>query len=63
MITECIRLGDTTSLTMLIDGRKDSPLAVTVSTHAADRNRLAAGEEASVSLLAAGIHIMSREAG
>ena len=41
-----------------VDGVPDSPLFMTVPTHVAQRNHLAADKRISASLLARGIHIM-----
>ncbi|HET6521419.1 MAG TPA: ABC transporter ATP-binding protein, partial [Geminicoccaceae bacterium] len=61
-VAELAVLGETTVVTMLVDGRDDGPLNFTVSTHAARRNALAQGEPIAVSLLADGIHLMPRDA-
>ncbi len=57
-IEELVAFGETTSVTMLVDGAPAPTLHFTVSTHAARRNRLAPGVEVRVSLLAEGIHLM-----
>jgi molybdate transport system ATP-binding protein len=58
IITECLALGETTSCALAVDGRTDLSLAFSVPSHVAARNRLAVGEQATVSLLASGIHLM-----
>ena len=59
IITECLALGETTSCTLAVDGRAELSLAFGVPSHVAARNRLAVGEQATVSLLASGIHLMA----
>jgi molybdate transport system ATP-binding protein len=58
VIADCVPLGDTTSLSMRVDGAADAPLHFSVATHVARRNGLAAGEQIAVSLLADAIHLM-----
>lgn len=62
MIDECTELGEMTSVTIRVAAPGDAPLSMTVPTHVARRNRLAPGENVTVSLLAEGIHIMPAEA-
>ena len=57
-VTECVTLGAQTSV-ILHCPDPDASLRLVVSTHAARRNGLAAGAEATVSLLAQGIHLMT----
>ena len=61
VIAEHLILGDTTLNVLNVDGTADRPLSFHVPRHVAERNRLAAGEKASVSLLADAIHIMPPE--
>jgi molybdate transport system ATP-binding protein len=58
IITECLALGETTGCALAVDGRAELSLAFSVPSHVAARNRLAVGEQATVSLLASGIHLM-----
>ncbi len=60
-IRDCIPLGESTLLTLLVDDRDDLPLALTVPTHVARRNGITTGVTASASLLAEGIHLMPRD--
>ncbi len=57
-VGEMVELGETTSVTMWVDGDPERPLNFTVATHAARRNALAPGADLRVSLLAEGIHLM-----
>jgi molybdate transport system ATP-binding protein len=57
-VSELVAMGETTLVTMVIEGVTDAPLAFSVSSHAARRNALAVGADVSVSLLADGIHLM-----
>lgn len=61
VISEYVELGETVSVTLLLDGRADCPLAMSVPNHVARRNRLGPNEAVSVSLLAGGIHLMPRD--
>ncbi|HSS66746.1 MAG TPA: ABC transporter ATP-binding protein [Gammaproteobacteria bacterium] len=58
VISEHVVLGDTTVSVLNVEGRDDLAITFHVPAHVADRNRLAAGERASVSLLAQAIHLM-----
>jgi molybdate transport system ATP-binding protein len=58
-LLECLMLGETTSCVLAVDGDPRLPLAFSLPTHVAQRNGLAAGVAATVSLLAAGIHVMA----
>lgn len=58
VISEHVVLGDTTVSVLKVDGREDLAITFQVPAHVADRNRLATGERASVSLLAEAIHLM-----
>jgi molybdate transport system ATP-binding protein len=57
-IVRCIALGASTSLSLRVVAGERADIVFTVSTHAAHRNGLAPGAQASVSLLADGIHLM-----
>ncbi len=57
VVQDCLVLGAQTSVTLQC-GEVDQLLRLTVSTHAARRNGLEPGVEASVSLLSNGIHVM-----
>ena len=61
VIAEHIILGDMTINVLHVDGRPELPLTFQVPRHVAERNRLAAGEQASVSLIAEAIHLMPAE--
>jgi molybdate transport system ATP-binding protein len=58
VISEHVVLGDTTVSVLAVEGREDLAITFQVPAHVADRNRLATGERASVSLLAQAIHLM-----
>jgi len=51
-------LGDTSTLTLLVDGRLDHRLFFKLPTHVIRRKGVGTGQTASVSLLADGIHLM-----
>jgi len=57
-VTECIVLGEQVALTVAVNGAQRPPLFLSVPTHVARRNGIAAGVEIGVSLLAEGIHLM-----
>jgi molybdate transport system ATP-binding protein len=57
-IVRCIALGASTALSLRVVMGERTDIVFTVSTHAAHRNGLAPGAQASVSLLADGIHLM-----
>jgi len=59
VVQECVSMGETTSVSIRIAGQLS--LAMNIATHHARRNQLAAGMEATVTLLAEGIHIMQRD--
>jgi molybdate transport system ATP-binding protein len=58
VITEHVVLGDTTINVLSADGPDEPTITFQVPSHVADRNRLARGERATVSLLAQAIHLM-----
>jgi molybdate transport system ATP-binding protein len=62
VIAEHLLLGDTTVSTLQVDAREQLSITFQVPAHVAERNSLGVGERASVSLLAASIHLMPREA-
>ena len=57
-VEEAVRLGETVSLTVRVDGPARPPLFAAVSLHAVQTLGLAAGSRVSVSFLAGGIHLM-----
>lgn len=57
-IDELVVLGETASVTLLIDGRDETPLTFNLPMHVVERNRLWAGDSVSVSLRGDGIHLM-----
>ncbi len=59
-ISEVLRLGSFTQLTLQIAG-ESQPLSFQVSSHAVERNNLRPGSSASVTLLAQHIHLMPAE--
>ncbi|MCY4285034.1 MAG: ABC transporter ATP-binding protein [Thiotrichales bacterium] len=61
IVRDVVILGGDARVTLDVHG-VDTPLTFEVSVHVAKRNRIAAGAEASVSLLADGIHLMATEA-
>jgi molybdate transport system ATP-binding protein len=58
VVTGAVRLGDTTQLALRPRDAGDQSVVVSIPTHVAQRNGLATGVEAGVSLLAQGIHLM-----
>jgi molybdate transport system ATP-binding protein len=58
VVVQALRLGDTTLLGLRPPGGGGETLLVSISSHVAQRNGLAPGVEASVSLLAQSIHLM-----
>lgn len=61
VIGEFVVLGETVSVTMLVNGLDDCRLAMSVPTHVARRNGLDAGVAIKVSLLSEAIHLMPWE--
>ncbi len=61
IISEHLQLGDTTVSVLQVDGTQSHSITFQVPAHVAERNRLGVGERASVSLLAASIHLMPSE--
>lgn len=59
-VVQCVVLGEATSVVLKIDG---AALHFSLPTHVALRNRLERGAQATVSLLAEGIHLMPLEDG
>ncbi len=57
-VGEAVRLGETVSLTVLVDGPSRPPLFASASLHLVQAHRLTAGRRVSVSFLAGGIHLM-----
>ena len=60
-VRDCVRLGPFTQIRFVPDGG-DEPIAFPVPTHVAERNDIAPGAAARVTLLAASIHLMPWEA-
>ncbi len=60
-VQDCVRLGPFTQIRLLPEGGAE-PIAFSVPTHVAERNNIAPGAPACVTLLAAGIHLMPWEA-
>ncbi len=60
VVRDCLRLGPFTQIRLVPDGGGE-PLAFSVPTHVAERNGIAPGAAARVSLLAASIHLMPWE--
>ena len=58
---ECLRLGETTSVVLFVDGDPSCRITFSVPTHVASRNGVAQGESLAVSLLAEAIHLMPGE--
>ena len=61
MVTEALRLGEATELTIAVGDTADHPLHCTLPTHAARRNGIEAGIAIAVSLKADAIHLMQPE--
>jgi molybdate transport system ATP-binding protein len=61
VIGECVILGETANVTMLVDARADCRLGLSVPAHVARRNGLDRGGPIKVSLLAEAIHLMDWE--
>jgi len=57
-IARHVVLGDTTLSTIRLEGGETRPLTLQLPTYVAERNRLAAGAQVMLSLLASAIHIM-----
>jgi len=60
VIESMVRLGETVSVSILLDDHDTHPLFMSISVHAAARNAIAPGERIGVSLRADDIHIMPR---
>lgn len=58
VIKDFIPLGETASVTVRVDGARETHIVMTVPTHVAQRNRLGQGGPIKVSLLQDGIHLM-----
>jgi molybdate transport system ATP-binding protein len=63
VVVQAVRLGDTTLLGLRPQAAGGEAVLVSISTHVAQRNGLAPGVAASVSLLAQGVHLMPPDAG
>lgn len=62
VIGEFVPFGENAAVTMLVDGRADAELQLSIPLHVATRNSLAQGAEIGVSLLRDGIHLMPFQA-
>lgn len=60
VVKELLVLGETSIVSLKIEGNDDVFLSFKISSHSANRNDLKVGVEASVSLLAEGIHLMPK---
>jgi molybdate transport system ATP-binding protein len=58
VISDCVLLGENTSLRLRV--ASGAEIQFSVPTHVAQRNRISRGEPVTVSLLAEGIHLMTR---
>jgi molybdate transport system ATP-binding protein len=58
VIETMVRLGETVSVSIVLDDHDDHPLFMSISAHAAARNAIAPGERIGISLRAEDIHIM-----
>ncbi|MBE0621587.1 MAG: ABC transporter ATP-binding protein [Burkholderiales bacterium] len=58
LIRECVPLGESTSIVLDIGAPASVPLAMSIATHHARRNKLVVGDQVKVTLLASGIHLM-----
>lgn len=61
VVKELLELGETSVVSLELEGDEATYLRFTVSRHSARRNGLAVGVDASVSLLAEGIHLMPQQ--
>jgi hypothetical protein len=61
-VVEALALGESTRVTLDVGDADGGTLVLSLPTHAAARNGVAAGEGATVSLLRDGIHLMARKA-
>ncbi len=59
-VAEMVRLGEYSQVDLAITGGAERRLRFTIPTHVANRNGLAPGASASVSLLSEGIHVIGR---
>jgi len=60
IVQDCVRLGPFTQVRLQAEGGRE-PIAFSVPTHVAERNEIAPGASARVTLLAASIHLMPWE--
>jgi len=60
-VARLVILGDSTTVTMHVNGASDQRITFSVPTHVGRRNSLAVGEAVTVSLLAEGIQLLPRE--
>ncbi len=61
VVSKLLELGETSMVSLDLRGEESNFLSFTISSHSARRNNLAVGVDASVSLLAEGIHLMPKQ--
>jgi molybdate transport system ATP-binding protein len=61
VVSECVKLGEITQIVLRVDPERNIGIAVSLPTHVAQRNNLAVGVTATVSLLKNAIHLMPPE--
>jgi len=62
VIDELVVMGETASVTLLVDNSNDTPMTFNLPLHVVERNRLRTGDNVSVSLRGEGIHLMPPDA-
>jgi len=62
IVGELTVMGENTVIVMLVNGREDQRLTLSVSSHVAERNFLAVDADITVSLLQEGVHLMPLQA-
>ncbi len=60
IVKELLEMGETSTVSLELEGDDSCYLSFTISSHSARRNNLEVGADASVSLLAEGIHLMPK---
>jgi molybdate transport system ATP-binding protein len=61
VVGELVQLGETTSVTIFVNGSADARLNMTIATHHARRNGITTGVTLTASLLATGIHLIPHD--